>query len=98
MGYKCNECGSTDSFTARQEVTVEQIHDITIDSTGNITNWGDSEDIDSDAHDSFYDIECAECGSSNIDTDYEEEGDEEEVDDAHNQKITLKTLLEDNEK
>ena len=65
MGYVCRECGNTDSFEAQQEVTNYDTQHVYMDGEGNINDWGDTETNDSDTGD-MNDVECAECNSSNV--------------------------------
>ena len=86
MGYKCRECGNEDSFYGTQNVTQYGSERVRFDGEGSINDWLDTQIDDSDSDGGFYELECCECGSENIDDNYDEDDEPEER--------TLKSLLE----
>ena len=65
MGYKCRDCGNEDSFNAQQSVTKYVLENVTIDSEGSVTDYGDYDENDSEIGD-ITNITCDECSSSNV--------------------------------
>ena len=90
VGYKCRDCGSIDSFEGRIDITQWGHEYVTFDGEGNTTEWNDTEITDSENSGDYYDIECSDCGSTNIDDCYDGDDEDDEI-----PRKTLKKLLED---
>ena len=77
MGYRCQDCGNENSFLATQPYTKYGYQNVTIDSEGSITDYGDSEENDENTDD-LENIECYQCGSSHVRWEDENRRQEEE--------------------
>lgn len=65
MGYYCRDCGNTETFSAIQNFTEYGYENVTMDGEGEILDWNDREVTDSEQGE-IEDLECGECGSSNV--------------------------------
>lgn len=66
MVYICEDCGHEEQFHATQNYTEWGQEDITIDSYGEIIDWGSREENDSEITDGPDNISCSACHSENI--------------------------------
>ena len=66
MTYICKSCGNQDRFTASQEITQYVTEEIIIDSDGDIIDYGDSDQTDSEVNEGPNNIECEDCSSENV--------------------------------
>lgn len=72
MTYICLECGNIDRFRATQDVTQYVTEQVYMDGEGDVHDWGDSDQYDSEVNDGPNDITCEECDSDQVENIYEE--------------------------
>lgn len=89
MIYKCDSCGNTHRFRAKQNRIEYVTEDVLIDNSGHIVEYLDADTYDSESDGDIENIECDVCESEDV-----RMVDEEELKEDNSLKTIIEGLTE----